>query len=281
MRLSLLSGLCVCFLLGVAISTSMEGVASHTREHKLLAILPDEGMTVSNDSQIVMVFGVGLTSGSEIATPLESFSLEIGFSIELDVSDLLRSLANKGEVRKVSHCQGSAVSVAISVGFGAVFEFTLDPAIVFGRTNRSRTIEEPFQIKIRGPTNVIWGRIVDSESRSLTDITATLKQGGVVVTSVLSNTTGIYVLRGVSPGGYTVCASAPGYNESCRGGILIGGGTLRIDHVMTRSPVERVVDREVIPPWVYATIAALLVGVAIAFLLGRRRGRGPQPVEVL
>src|SRR5439155_38461 len=94
-----------------------------------------------------------------------SFTIEIGLSIEFDVSDLIRALKGKNEVRKVSDCNGSSVSVALSVGFGTSFDFTIDPNILVGRQDRNRTIAEPFGIRIRGPVNVAWGEVVDSESR--------------------------------------------------------------------------------------------------------------------
>lgn len=379
MRSSLSAGLLVCLILGASFGPSIPEVASNTPEHRLLVTLPGEGMTVSNDSQVVLVFsdlmnlttvlesmrvnwsssfdislsfkvecgdgstvivapqngtflpgpyqlrfaqnvttldgssflpepsvvnytvsntftagsvavgtsfGVGLTSGIQITSPSSSFTLEIGFSIEFDVSDLIRALRGKNEVRKVSDCNGSSVSVALSIGFGASFDFTIDPNIVFGRQDRNRTIAESFDIRIRGPINVVWGDVVDSESRPLANVTVELRRAGEPVATTSTGADGFYVFFSVSPGLSTVCARASGYNDSCFIGMLTSGGTLKIDHQMNRSVIERLVKEEVTPVWAYAIAAGgivtgVVVGAVIGFLLRKRGGRGPRTETAL
>ncbi len=371
MRSSLSTGLLVSLILGASLGPSTPVVASNTSEHRLLVVLPGEGMTVSNDSQVVLVFsdlmnlttvldsmrvnwsssleisisisvecgdgstvimtpgngtfppgpyqlsfaqnvttldgfsflpeptlvnftvsdtitsgsiavgtsfGVGLTSGIEIMSSSSSFTLEIGFSIEFDVSDLVQALKGKNEVRKVSDCNGSSVSVGVSIGFGASFDFTVYPNIVFGRQDRNRTIAEPFQIRIRGPVNVVWGKVFDSESRPLASVTVELRRASETVATTPTGTDGVYVFLNVSPGVYTACARASGYNDSCFIGILNSGGTLKIDHQMNRSVIERLVTEEVTPVWAYAVaVGGVIMGVVIGLLLRKRGGRGPKP----
>ncbi len=372
-RSSLSAGLLVYLVLGASFGPLTPEVASNTSEHSLLIILPGEGMTVSNGSQVVLVFsdlmnlttvldsmhvnwsssydislsikvecgdgstviiaprngtlrpgpyqlsfaqnvttldglsflpepnvvnftvsdtftagsvavgtsfGVGLTSGIEITSPSRSFTLEIGFSIEFDLSDLIRALRVRSEVRKVSECNGTSVSVALSIGFGASFDFTVNPNIVFGRQDRNRTIAAPFYVRTRGPINVAWGEVVDSESRPLANVTVELRRASAPVATTSTDADGFYAFFSVSPGVYTVCASASGYNDSCFIGMLTSGGTLKIDHQMNRSVIERLVKEEVTPVWAYAITAGGMiigvVGVIIGLLLRKRGGRGPK-----
>jgi len=102
----------------------------------------------------------------------------------------------------------------------------------------------------------VSGTISDADGDPIDSATAELRQSGSVVKSASTNSSGGYSFSGVSDGGYTIRASAPGYQNSSTSITVAGSPVTGKDLTLRGSTLVKVRDQSG-DPVSYATVQAV------------------------
>jgi len=156
-----------------------------------------------------------LISGSSGLLESGPVEITLEFSVEVDLTDLLRQLSGQGVGAKATECQAASVSLSLSLNDGSRIAFQLNSTGVVNRWNRTLTLQEPFFVSISSSTGILQVIVRDSAGNDLVGSLVTLapRSGGPSQNATITQVP--YTFGHLRPDTYTVCASYSGYTGAC------------------------------------------------------------------
>lgn len=130
-------------------------------------------------------------------------------------------------------------------------------------------------IQLLAQPGTLTGTVKDPSSTPLSGAVVTIKNGNIVINTVITDAQGNFVIQGLAPGTYSVLASATNYQTSFGAVTIMANATSQISFSLIPQPGfanGQVIDSGTSQPVASATIDLLQNGIIVASLLTDSQG---------